>query len=47
MLAEGTLAMQAGEDKELLDFMASMTPDSPFTYEFGDYVIAMVHVEAN
>jgi hypothetical protein len=47
MLAEGTLAMQAGEDKELLDFSASFTPDSPFTYEFGDYVIAMVHVEAN
>ena len=47
MLAEGTLAMQAGEDKELLDFSASLTPDSPFTYEFGDYVIALVHVEAN
>ena len=47
MLAEGTLAMQAGEDKTLLDFSASLTPDSPFTYEFGDYVIAMVHVEAN
>ena len=47
MLAEGTLALQAGKDKELLNFMASMTPDSPFAYEFGDYVIAMVHVEAN
>ena len=47
MLAEGTLAMQAGEDKELLDFSASLTPDSPFTYEFGDLVIALVHVQAN
>ncbi|MFN8466434.1 MAG: hypothetical protein U0X20_12825 [Caldilineaceae bacterium] len=47
MLAEGTLAMQAGEDKTLLDFSAILTPDSAFTYELGDYVIAMVHVEAN
>ncbi len=47
MLAEGTLAMQAGEDKTLLDFSASLTPDSPFTYEFGHYVIALVHVEAS
>lgn len=46
MLAEGTLAMQAGEDKTLLDFSAILTPDSAFTYELGDYVIAMVHVEA-
>ena len=47
MLAEGTLALQAGEDKTLLDFSAMLTPDAPFTYELGDYVIAMVHVEAN
>ena len=47
MLAEGTLAMQAGEDKTLLDFSAILTPDSSFNYELGDYVIAMVHVEAN
>jgi hypothetical protein len=47
MLAEGTLALQAGEDKELLSFSASMTPDSPFAYEFGDYVNALLHVEAN
>lgn len=45
MMAEGTLAVQAGDEKELLDFSASMTPDSPFTYEFGDYVVAMTHVE--
>ncbi len=47
MLAEGTLALQAGEEKELLDFTASLTPDAPFTYEFGDYVLALVHVEMN
>lgn len=47
MLAEGTLALQAGEDKTLLDFSSVLTPDAPFTYEIGDYVIALVHVEAN
>ena len=47
MLAEGTLAMQAGAGKELLDFSASITLDSPFTYEFGDYVITLLRVEAS
>lgn len=47
MLAEGTLAMQAGEDKELLEFSAGMTPGSPFSYEFGDYVITLLRVEAS
>jgi hypothetical protein len=46
MLGEGTLALQASEERLLLDFSASLRPDEPFTTEFAGYVIALVHVEA-
>lgn len=45
MLAEGTLVMQQGDKREVLDFNVSFTPEQPFDYEFAGYTVALVHIE--
>ena len=47
MMAEGTLALQVGAAKELLDFNVSLRPEQPFVYEFGGYDVQLLHVEQN
>lgn len=45
MLAEGTLVLQEGDDREVLTFSTSFTPEQPFTYEYAGYVVQLAHVE--
>ena len=45
MLAEGTLVLQQGDDREVLTFHVSFTPEQPFTYDFAGYVVQLVHLE--
>ncbi len=47
MMAEGTLALQVGAAKELLNFNVSLRPEQPFVYEFGGYDVQLLHVEQN
>lgn len=45
MLAEGTLVLQQGDDREVLTFSTSFTPEQPFAYDYAGYVVQLVHVE--
>jgi len=45
MLAEGTLVLQQGDQREVLDFNVSFTPEQPFDYDFAGYVVQLVHIE--
>lgn len=45
MLAEGTLVLQQGDDREVLTFHVSFTPEQPFTYDFAGYAVHLVHLE--
>lgn len=45
MLAEGTLVLQQGDDREVLTFHVSFTPEQPFTYDFAGYVVQLAHLE--
>lgn len=45
MLAEGTLVLQQGNDREVLTFNVSFTPEQPFTYDFAGYAVHLVHLE--
>lgn len=45
MLAEGTLVLQQGGDREVLTFSTSFTPEQPFAYDYAGYVVQLLHVE--
>ena len=45
MLAKGTLVLQQGDEREVLDFNVSFTPEQPFDYEFAGYTVTLVHIE--
>ena len=44
MIADGTLALKHGAQKELLTFNASFSPDGPFVYEFDGYEVRLLQV---
>jgi len=45
MLADGTLVLAQGDDREVLTFSTSFTADQSFDYDFAGYVIQLTHVE--
>ncbi len=45
MLAEGTLVLQQGDQREVLSFNVSFTPAQPFAYDFAGYVVELVHLK--
>ncbi|MCB0082309.1 MAG: hypothetical protein KDE47_15310 [Caldilineaceae bacterium] len=45
MTADGTLILQQGTQREILTFMASITPEQPFDYDFAGYVVRLLHLE--
>lgn len=45
MLAEGTLVLQQGDDREVLTFSTSFTPEQPFAYAYAGYMVQLLHVE--
>ncbi len=45
MVANGTLVLQRGNEREILTFITSITPQQSFDYEFAGYVVELVHLE--
>ncbi|MBX3010950.1 MAG: hypothetical protein KF832_05560 [Caldilineaceae bacterium] len=45
MLAEGTLVLQQGDQREVLTFNVSFSPEQPFTYDFAGYQVQLVHLQ--
>ncbi|MEZ4683203.1 MAG: hypothetical protein R2932_54245 [Caldilineaceae bacterium] len=45
MMANGTLALQRGDERELLTFITSFSPEQAFTYDFAGYVVELLHLE--
>lgn len=45
MLAEGTLVLQQREQREVLTFNVSFTPEQSFDYDFAGYVVQLIYLK--
>lgn len=45
MLAEGTLILQQGTQREVLTFNVSFTPEQSFAYDFAGYVVELIYLK--